>query len=71
VINKIADMIVQEALSRKGDFPSKINEVNIEVTLILMEVLCSYREGERYGKRKQSSRLRKRSTNASQTLSQP
>jgi len=45
----IADMIVQEALSRKSnlDICARIHEVRMEVMLVIMDVSAGIREAER------------------------
>ena len=47
MIDQIVDMIVREALGRKGSLPAKIAEVNIEVMLKVMEIMDDHLEGER------------------------
>lgn len=46
-IDQIVDLIIREALDRKGRFPSKVEEVNIEVMLKIIEIMEDYLEGER------------------------
>ena len=47
MVDRIVDLIVREALSRKGKLASKIAEVNIEVMLKIMEIMDDHLEGER------------------------
>ena len=47
MIDQIVDLIVREALSKGGRFPSKVCEVNIEVMLKVIDIIVNYQEGER------------------------
>ena len=46
-IDQIVDLIIREALYRDGCFPSKVQEINIEVMQKIIEVMSDYLEGER------------------------
>ena len=57
MIDQIVDLIIREALSRKGDLAAKVCEVNVEVMLVVAKILDNHNEGERDEQRKQASRL--------------
>ena len=46
-IDQIADLIIREALDRKGNLPPKVKEVNIEVMLKIIEIMSNHLKGER------------------------
>lgn len=47
MIDGIVDLIIREALKRGGKLETKVCEVNVEVTLKVIEIVADHLEGER------------------------